>query len=421
MKVLASALLLVGLVACGPGESEITPQDSSMQEEGARVGASTGSETLQRCVDTHDPGVDYFPDKVEALHAQAWDVLYEDNYKIVTTYTSVASQHAGTGVEVKPRTYVLVQCGTPVPALDGDLADATVIEVPIATAVDGDDVLLESFDFLGVADGLLGVGGTELTEVEAPHMPSIYTRQQAGDVLVLGYEPNLEVLADLMPDIYIKSSGEEEVFQEIEETLGVPVVLFNPYQESPLGAAEKLKFLSLFYNKEQQANEHVELVISRYLELQNLAEGADTTPRVLMGFVRPNGTWNTRQNDRYEMILVRDAGGQRVLDLPGNGFANVDLEVVVDQGHDADFWFNLAWLPPQRTVEEFIEASPEIADFRAIRRGNVFHRFGSRGIDYAYNGNIEPDVVLADLIRIMYPDLLPEHEVVYLQPVPFEP
>ena len=98
MKVLASALLLVGLVACGPGESEITPQDSSMQEEEARVGASTGSETLQRCVDTHDPGVDYFPDKVEALHAQAWDVLYEDNYKIVTTYTSVASQHAGTGV-----------------------------------------------------------------------------------------------------------------------------------------------------------------------------------------------------------------------------------------------------------------------------------------------------------------------------------
>lgn len=436
IKFLAVVVWLFILTACGSAapevaQPEVTTESTSATEAGsqemaanvssvAEDQAATITENPQSCVESYDPATDYFPHKTEALYAQAWEASYATNYKVVTTYTGVASSHAGTDAEVKSQLYVLVQCGTPAPALEGDLADAKVIEIPIATAVDGDDALFESFEFLGVADGLLGAGSSELTEVEAPYLPTIYARQQSDELVTLGYDPNLEALADLEPDIYIKSSGEEELFQEIEETLGIPVVFFNPYQESPLGAAEKLRFLSLFYNKEQQANEHLEPAIARYLELQTLAEGVATKPRVLIGFAREDGTWSTRQNDRYEMILVRDAGGQRVLDLPGNGFTNVDLEVVVEEGLDTNFWFNLAWLPAQKTLAEFIEVSPVMADFQAVQNGKAFHRFGARGIDYAYNGNIDPDIILADMISLLHPELLPDHEIVYLQPIPLE-
>ncbi len=421
--------ILLLLAACGgSGESQT---DVSLDEEVAEEPTmETESETavtepsqvsepdenLRQCVDSYDPAVDYFPNKVEALYAQSWEVTYANNYKVVKTLTSVASTHAGTDAEVKPQVYILVQCGTPAPALEGEFEEATVIEIPIATAVDGDDALFESFEFLGVADGLLGSGGSGLTEVEQPYLPTVYERQQSGEMVALGYETNLEVLTALEPDIYIKSSGEEEVLAEVADTLNIPVVIYNPYQEGPLGAAEKLKFLSLFYNQEEVANAHLEPAIAHYLELSALAQAQETTPKVLIGFIR-NGVWNTRQNERYEMLLVRDAGGQRVLDLPGNGFATVDLEVAVEAGIESDFWFNLAWLPQEETIEEFIDASPELAAFEAVQQGHAFHRFGSRGIDYSYNATINPDVVLADILSILHPTLLPDHEITYLQPI----
>jgi len=35
------------------------------------------------------------------------------------------------------------------------------------------------------------------------------------------------------------------------------------------------------------------------------------------------------------------------------------------------------------------------------------------GNDYWETGSLRPDLVLADLIKILHPDLLPEHELVF--------
>jgi iron complex transport system substrate-binding protein len=370
------------------------------------------------CVENYDPNIDYFPDKAEVVHAQGFTVEYFNHYKVVETLTTIATTHAGTDADIESNRYVLVQCGTPDPELTDDLAGATIIEIPISTAVDGDDVLFESFELLGAAEGLLGVGSGDLTEVEAPYLPTLFERQQTGDLTIVGYEINLETLALLEPDIYIKSSGDTEVFKEIEQTLGIPVVIYNPYQEGPLGGAEKVKFLSLFYNREQIANEHLAPVFTRYQELQGMAAQQTGSPRVLVGFIRPDGSWSTRQNERYENLLIRDAGGEIVFDLPGNGFATLDLEAAIDAGEEADFWFNLAWLPQQESAADYIETAEAYAGIPALVAGNGFHRFGLRGTDYAYNGSINPDLILADIISILYPHLLPDHELMFLERIP---
>ena len=55
--------------------------------------------------------------------------------------------------------------------------------------------------------------------------------------------------------------------------------------------------------------------------------------------------------------------------------------------------------------------------FTAFEMGNVFNanaRLNAHGgNDYWETGLIEPDVVLADMIKILYPDLLLDHQLKY--------
>jgi iron complex transport system substrate-binding protein len=37
------------------------------------------------------------------------------------------------------------------------------------------------------------------------------------------------------------------------------------------------------------------------------------------------------------------------------------------------------------------------------------------GNDYWESGIVHPDVILADLVKILHPDLLPDHELYYYQ------
>lgn len=377
----------------------------------------TGNPTT--CIEHYDPTVDYFPDKVSANYAELWEVSYANNYKVLKTEITVASSHAGAIAQVRPETYVLLQCGTPAPALEGELQGATVIEIPIRTAVDGDDVLFDVFELFDMAEGFIGFGETSITEAEAPYLPRIYEQIQSGRAIMIGYEPNLEALADLAPDAYFKSSGEEQLFEQIDN-FDVPVVLYNPNQEGPLGTAEKVKFFALFINAERQAIERFDTVETNYLDLRDKAQSQPSQPRVLIGSSKTGSDFNTRQNDRYEAVLIRDAGGKRVLDLPGNSFATVSLETVIEEGANADFWFHMAWFPKEQTAQDFIAADPRIEPIRAMKEGNTFHRFGPRQLDYFYHGAIQPDVMLADIVSILYPELLPDHELVFLQRIPAE-
>jgi iron complex transport system substrate-binding protein len=57
------------------------------------------------------------------------------------------------------------------------------------------------------------------------------------------------------------------------------------------------------------------------------------------------------------------------------------------------------------------------ADFNAINSKQVYNHVArvnaSGGSDYFESGIANPDVVLADLIRIFHPDLLPDHTLYY--------
>jgi len=68
-------------------------------------------------------------------------------------------------------------------------------------------------------------------------------------------------------------------------------------------------------------------------------------------------------------------------------------------------------------VEELLAGDARYADFVAFQTGNLWNnnaRLGPNGgNEYWEVGVVHPEVVLADLIIIFHPELLPEHELVY--------
>ncbi|MFC7619273.1 ABC transporter substrate-binding protein [Microlunatus sp. GCM10028923] len=373
--------------------------------------------TADGCIENYSADVDYFRDKAEAEYAQGWSVSYAKSYKVLRTTVEAAGGHANAGSRRIESTYVLNQCGAPEPELTGELAGAEVITIPTKTVADGGSVLYAALERLDVAESLVGQAEQFIGPTEAPYFPKISAQIKSGKVADLGYDVNLEALAEADPDFYTNYAGDQAMFAKIKE-LGIPVVYYFPYTESPLGAAEQIKFTSLFFNREAAANAVFDPIEQRYQALERTVSGQvpdeKDRPSVLVGVIGKSGEVTTNQNDRFEEQLIRAAGGTALPDLPGGGKATLSLESFLDLGADADFWLDLVFFPQYASKSEYLAADPRLDVLKALHTGDTFHRIGPRGQDYFLNGAIDADVMLTDAVSLLHPDLAPDHELVYL-------
>lgn len=358
---------------------------------------------IDGCATAYDPDVDYFPDKVEVDYAQGFAVEYFNNYKLVTILTPW--QGADETFQ-----YVLVQCGTPAP--EGFFA-SQVFEVPVNSFIAMSTSFLPHLDSQGVVDRLVGLDSFLYTST-----PSVLERIEAGDIVEVGsFEPNVEILLDLEPDLIMAQQfsagpGAYTVLGEV----GLPVVLNADFVDtSPLGQAEWGKYIALFFNTEAAANAVFNGVAQRYESLAQQANDADARPTVFAASPY-DGIWYMPGGQSYVARLLADAGADYLwAAYEGMGSLFLDFEVVLDIATDADFWVNLNqfWT----TLDEALAADPRYGEFAAVRNGAVYNNNARMnpnfGNDYFESGVANPDLLLADLVAIFHPELLPDHEFVY--------
>ena len=107
---------------------------------------------------------------------------------------------------------------------------------------------------------------------------------------------------------YATRQPEYEAHPKLQEA-GIPVVLNAEYmEEDPLGRAEWIKFISVFFNREKEANAYFEKIKNEYQSLEKSVHFLNgTNPTV---FVNNNwqGTWNMAGGQSYVAELLRDAG-----------------------------------------------------------------------------------------------------------------
>jgi len=363
------------------------------------------SQVDAECVQNYRSDVDYFPNKVTLTDAQGFTVTYHRHYKIVSV--NRPWRDAKTQFQ-----YVLVQCGTPTPE---GFKPEQIVQIPVRSVVALSTTHFVPLQRLGVLDRLVGI--SQFKDVTTP---AVNEKIQANQLVEVGSisNLNLEKVLERSPDL-VTTFGTGDLQRDAHPKLleaGLKVAIVAEYMEStPLGQAEWIKFLAPFFNREAEAERVFADVRQRYQAIAAKAKNVTTQPTVFSGFDRKG------RGDSYVAQFIQDAGAQYLwADAKTPGSVQLNFEQVYDRAAQAQYWIVNAHNLKTRT--EIVAADPRYQNFAALRSGNVFSptaRVNAQGgNDYWQSGIANPDVILADLVKIFHPGLLPEHQFVYYRQLP---
>lgn len=360
------------------------------------------------CVERFDAARDYFPDKVTVGDAANFSVEYRRSYKVVT----VRGAYGGG----PPERYVLVQCGTPSPALAGDLAGAQLVQVPASSIFAGSTTQLMPLVDLDRLEVLTGVSRIRdvIGDAAAKRVASGQVREFAAASAI-----DAELVVASRPSVFMSAGGDPAL--SAIRAAGIPVVANTEWLEpTALARAEWVKYIALFLNEERKATGLHDAMKVRYraISARALAVPEASRPLVMTGR-STRGTWVIAGGRSYVAALIRDAGGRYVwADNTAVGAPPIDLEAMIRRAADADIWINGGGWP---TMAAMLDDEPRYAGFKAWRTGQVWvyeRRMTDAGNDYWARSVSHPDLVLADLVKIFHPSLMPDHSFEWYMTVP---
>lgn len=351
-------------------------------------------------------------EEVKIEYAENFSVSYHDNYKVVDLHY----KSEGRGLEFEKK-LVLVQRGTDAPPKTGDLEDAWFIDIPVATVAANDDGEIIRIKSLGLIDHIAGMGGGEIYDTD------LRERWEQNKIASIGYSfhsiPEPELLMSSGAELLIMHTYDDARLNGMSKLreLGINAIPHFAWGEQNfLGKAEWIKFSSLFFNKEDEANRLFEEIRDRCLSLMSQVS---SLPQKKTSFLlyHPSGNtdWGAHRNDFYASYLR--AVSTNVLGDDGPAHTvGITNEHLLELAKNADFWI------VNSTDDEDWPPSSFLNSFESYKAGNVYHyqkrtRHEHNAYDWYETPEVRPDLVLEDLISIFYPELLPEHEPLFFQKV----
>jgi iron complex transport system substrate-binding protein len=302
-------------------------------------------------------------------------------------------------------TYWLVPKDMPVPK---HAPEIKIIRIPIENIVCTSTTHIPLLDYLGETQRLIGFPTTDYISSE-----KMRARIDSGNVTDLGVDKglNLELLASLTPDLVMAytMTGDYGQFKKIEE-LNMNVVLNAEYlEEHPLGRAEWIKFMALFFNKEKVADSVFAAIKNNYLTTKEKVQQAGApSPTVMSGIVYGDA-WFMPAGQNYAAKLLRDAGFNYLWSSDSaNGFLQLSFEAVYEKANEAAYWIGVG---SYNTLAEIQQADHRYANFNAFKTKHVYTynaRIGATGgSEFLELGYLRPDLILNDLVTIAHPQVLP--------------
>lgn len=336
-------------------------------------------------------------------YAKGFDISYQDGYKVITL------KNAWPGTE-KVFKYALIEEAT---ILDFPEQYDAIVTIPIKNIVVTSTTHIPSLEMLAVDQTLIGFPNLD-------YISSKKTRERINKGLIkeLGKNEdiNTESLIELSPDVVIGFAvdGNNKTFNTLKKT-GIPVLYNGDWTEtSPLGKAEWIKFFAAFYNKEALANKLFSEIKTAYLNAKKLALKAKNKPTVLSGAMYKD-IWYLPQGKSWAAQFIADANGKYLWsDSEGTGSHSLNLESVLEKGEHAQFWISPSYYT---TMKQLKEAHAVYKQFNAFKNDQVYsftHKVGDTGgLLYFELAPNRPDIVLKDIIKILHPELLPNHNLYF--------
>ena len=343
----------------------------------------------------------------ELDYAKNFTINEYANYKLLT----VSNAYRNARSEYR---YALVESGATLP--DDLPRDAVVIRTPVQRVVIMETVYVGYLDALGQLDQICGAASASYI-----NNPKVIQGVESGDIqhIQSGQKLNIERLLLLQPDLILTTNigeGQMDVSAQLQRA-GLPVVLTADYMEHhPLARTEWLKFHAAFFETEDRSNEIFNSIKTQYTGLLDKTKGIDERPSVFCG-APYSGSWHVPGGDSFIARAIQDAGAHYLwADDPSRGSLPLDTERVFLRASEADYWIHPSHY---RSLSELFNADPRFAKFGAAQISQVFNNTRqvskNGGNNIWERGIVHPEEVLADLIKIFHPDLLPEHELIYYE------
>ncbi len=376
-------------------------------EAGDRPGPVPGGEATASTADASCP---------TPRHATHFRVTCREGVRVVETFGEITSFRSRNEVEAVSDVVVLVPRGEAIPPFVSELDDAHVIRVPVESyAVNNDDIMGLTMD-LGLADRMRAVGGRSMYD------DGIRARVEAGELAELGYSwhlpPDLAVLLERAPEATFLAMDSPHNVPGLGRSreMGLQVApTFVWAERTVLARAEWLLFFSMFFAIEEEAQARFDAIEERYQALRDRAAAVPEQPTAMWGYYGGSGVWFVMTNN-LESGLLEDAGARNIFANDGELRADGERftgERLLVEGAGAEHWIigdiHQADLPAGDYLDSFV----------AWREDRLYHNYlrtkwELNGYDWYEGATGRPDELLADLIHLIHPDLLPDHELKFM-------
>ena len=324
-----------------------------------------------------------YKSSMKLLYAKNFSVdYYEGGYKILTTKD-------GTKILTVPK-------GKKTPKdIDKDII---VLKEPVSDLYLVASGVMDMFDKLDAVDTIKFSG----LDSDGWYIDSAREALEGGKMLYAGKysKPDYELLVSENCSLAIENTMITHSPQVTEKlkSFDIPSIIeYSSYEEEPLGRVEWVKFFGALTDRDEKAdelfNEQVDIV-NRIAKADGTdtddttksdaatksddASNDDNRPTVAFFYITSNGQIQVRKSTDYVPKMISLAGGKYIFDASndddtGRSTMNMQLEDFYNGAIDADYLiYNSAIDGGVKSIAELLDKCPVLADFRAVKDGNVF-------------------------------------------------
>lgn len=243
----------------------------------------------------------------------------------------------------------------------------------------------------------------------------VQERYQKGLIQNVGtsMQTNIESLIRISPDIVIASAYSKEDLEKYNQ-VHCPVIFINSWQEnSPLARIEWIKLLGMLIGKETESDSIFNAIEEKYLQIKSLADTVSKRPLVLAGSAY-NEIWYLPGGQSYIAKFITDAGGTYLRKDEQTGSEFVTFENIILESQKADLWIGC----DAKTYKELDAENKNYKLLSVYKNHQIYNRskrcVENGGNDFFEYGFVRPDIVLADYMKIIHPELLPNYETMFI-------
>lgn len=290
-----------------------------------------------------------------------------------------------------------------------------LVTIPVNKAAVYTSVHASMIEQLGCIESICGVCEPQYITSEA-----IQARIANGNISDLGLatSPNVEKILEMQTEIIIASPYENCNYGAAEK-LGIPIIEAADYMEGlSLGRSEWIKFIGLLFGERAKADSIFADTEASYINLKNLISSISDSDKPKVILERKYGqSWSVPSGESYIGRLHADAGADYVYStINGADSKALAFETVLDNAKDADFWLLKYGSANTFSYDDLKKEYLPYSFFDAFEKHHIYV-CNTMTTSYYEDLTLHPDWILADLISIYHPQLLPGYQPRYYFPM----